>query len=65
VTGEAPCEGAWKDPDAQPARAWRVCWYTTRAATETPAAAIGFLRHTGRVPNRGVTGEAPDAPGGK
>ena len=22
VTGEAPCEGARHDPDAQPARAW-------------------------------------------
>jgi hypothetical protein len=22
MTGEAPCEGARKDPDAQPARAW-------------------------------------------
>ena len=28
VTGEAPCEGARNDPDAQPARAWMLSHIT-------------------------------------
>jgi hypothetical protein len=56
MTGEAPCEGARKDPDAQAAGAWMMARHAHSPGT--PAAAIGLpspmsvnAAHTTRRPS--------------